>query len=159
MKTLPLLFAAACLLASCSGRTSGSESQTQAETSEQTVTTSDLSCKWLIDNIVINDTVQVSPAEISPERNCYIVFNSDGTFGASTNCNTLGGEYVLNNDSIRFTNMLITEMACDNMTVEEMLVRVLPEVEVLDCVNDSLIRLNTASSACIVLKKSPITQE
>lgn len=158
MKTLPILFAAATLLASCSGHATGSGSQPHDNSSAKTVVIPDLHCKWLIDNIVVNDTIQVNPAEISPKRDCYIVFNPDGTFGASTNCNTLGGEYVLDNDSIRFDNMLITEMACDNMTVEEMLGRVLPEVQALDCVNDSVIHLNTASAAHIVLKKSPLAQ-
>ncbi len=46
-------------------------------------------------------------------------------------------------------------MACDDMKMEELLTQILPEVNVVDVSMDSVIRLNTNSSAYIVLKKSP----
>lgn len=47
----------------------------------------------------------------------------DNTFSLSTDCNTISGEFQITNDTIRFKNIFVTEMACDNMTVEQDLLR------------------------------------
>nr|AMP55535.1 META domain protein [uncultured bacterium]AMP55577.1 META domain protein [uncultured bacterium]AMP55599.1 META domain protein [uncultured bacterium] len=47
------------------------------------------------------------------------------SFSLSTDCNMINGEFGITNDTIRFKNMLVTEMACDNMTVEENMLRLL----------------------------------
>lgn len=53
-----------------------------------------------------------------------LTFNaSDNTFSLSTDCNTINGEFGITNDTIRFKNILVTEMACDNMIVEHDLLR------------------------------------
>lgn len=53
-----------------------------------------------------------------------LTFNTpDNTFSLSTDCNTISGEFGIANDTIRFKNILVTEMACDNMTVEKDLQR------------------------------------
>ena len=49
---------------------------------------------------------------------------SDNTFGMTTDCNILGGTFYGSNDTIRFRDVSVTEMACDNMTVEESLLRI-----------------------------------
>lgn len=55
-----------------------------------------------------------------------LTFNApDKTFSLSTDCNTISGEFGITNDTIRFRNILVTEMACDNMTVEQDLLRLL----------------------------------
>ena len=49
----------------------------------------------------------------------------DNTFCLSTDCNMINGEFGITNDTIRFKNMLVTEMACDNMIVEQNMLRLL----------------------------------
>lgn len=49
----------------------------------------------------------------------------DNTFSLSTDCNMINGEFGITNDTIRFKNMLVTEMACDNMAVEQNMLRLL----------------------------------
>lgn len=49
----------------------------------------------------------------------------DNTFSLSTDCNMINGEFGITNDTIRFKNMLVTEMACDNMVVEQNMLRLL----------------------------------
>ena len=49
----------------------------------------------------------------------------DSTFSLSTDCNMINGEFGITNDTIRFKNMLVTEMACDNMIVEQNMLRLL----------------------------------
>lgn len=58
--------------------------------------------------------------------NYILLFNEpDNTFGMSTDCNRIGGKFGGSNDTIRFTEVYATEMACDNMTVEEDMLRLL----------------------------------
>jgi len=49
----------------------------------------------------------------------------DNTFSLSTDCNMINGEFGITNDTIRIKNALVTEMACDNMIVEQNMLRLL----------------------------------
>lgn len=108
--------------------------------------------KWLIEDVVVNDTLCLRASD----RSCYFNFNDDGTFGISTNCNSFGGEYRQCGDSISFANVCWTEMACDDMAMEEVLKEVLPDVCAIDFINDSLVQLNANATqrSRIVIKKS-----
>lgn len=143
------------MLASCNGTTTSSDNQAEGEPAVESISTPDLNRMWVIENVVLNDSVYCRPSEMQPERNYYFTFAEDGTFGVNTNCNTIGGQYMQKGDSISFSNINITEMACDDMTMEELLIMILPEIDIVDAEIDSVIRLNTGSSAYIVLKKSP----
>ncbi len=155
MKKLLLIFGAALLLASCNGKTSDSNKHAEEEAASDSISTQDLNRMWIIENVVLNDSVYVRPSEMQPDRDFYFTLAEDGSFGVNTNCNTIGGQYLQKGDSISFTNIFITEMACDDMKMEVLLTQILPEVNVVDVSMDSVIRLNTNSSAYIVLKKSP----
>ncbi len=116
--------------------------------------------QWWIENVVENDSSYVRPSEIDPEMTAYIVFKDDNSFGIMTNCNHLGGQYIQSNDSISMIDIFTTEMACDNMELEDMLKKILPLVTTVDCVNDSIARLNTKiGESYIVLKKSANSQK
>lgn len=49
----------------------------------------------------------------------------NNVFAIATDCNTINGEFGISNDTIRFTNTLVTEMACENMAVEESMLRLI----------------------------------
>lgn len=114
----------------------------------------DISGEWDIISVVINDTNYVKPAEQIPEVRQYVTFDS-GSFLITTNCNTIQGEYTVIGDSLSIPVMLTTEMACDDMTVEDAISKVLPHVTTIEEENDSIIRLNTSSGGgYVVLRKS-----
>lgn len=113
--------------------------------------------EWILEQVVMDDTLEVRPADIDPERKLYAHFYTDSSFNFQTGCNSIDGRFVQNGDSIRFFDMLITEMACDNMKTEQLLNQVLPKVKTVDWNNDSIVRLNTGSSAYVVLKKDDAT--
>lgn len=138
---------------SCSGNKSAQEKDADVE--KEQVAAEDIQGQWLIENVVESDSSYVRPLEIEPGLNSYIDFRQDNTFGIVTNCNHIGGEYSQKGDSIQLMNISSTEMACDNMDLEEMLIKVLPVVNSIDCINDSITRLNTdKSESYIVLRKS-----
>ncbi len=146
-----------CLLAgavSCTGAKSDAEKNVAGEATDVNIPVADIRGQWLIENIVENDSSYVRPSEVEQGVTAYIDFRDDYTFGIVTNCNHIGGEYAQNNDSIHFADISTTEMACDNMAIEEMLKKVLPIVNTIDCINDSVARLNTEKGdSYIVLKK------
>ncbi len=140
--------------ASCSGSKNGKEQAPEA--GDKMASSVDIQGQWMIENVVENDSSYVRPSEIDPQLNSYIDFRDDNTFGIVTNCNHIGGNYTQSNDSIRLTEISTTEMACDNMELEEMLRKVLPSVSTIDCINDSITRLNTdKGESYIVLHKMP----
>lgn len=154
-KLLVILFSAA-VLTSCSNKKEAQTTDTadvQAETA-----TVDLRGQWYLENIVLNDSVSVRPADVTPDVKQYITFE-DSTFYIQTNCNSIQGEYRINGDSISFPVTLMTEMACDNMETESAICKVLPNIATVDLHNDSVARLCGSTPAkCIMLVKANETK-
>lgn len=108
--------------------------------------------QWNIDNIVVSDSVYARPAEETPGHPSYIQFDSTG-YSIMTNCNHIQGTYTLAGDSIVMNPGLCTEMACDNMRVEDLIKTVLPAIRTVDVLNDSVVRLNGSEAQYIVLSR------
>lgn len=112
--------------------------------------------QWLLEHVVVNDTLEVHPTDIDPESKLYANFYNDSTFNFQTGCNDIGGKYVQTGDSIAISDMMWTEMACNEMSVEELLKDAMPQVNAVDWDNDSIMRLSTPISAYILLKKCEV---
>lgn len=140
-------------LTSCNVTNKNSENSGAEKENDIQAVMGSIEGQWDIVNAVENDSSYVRPSEIEQGVTAYIDFREDNTFGIMTNCNHLGGEYHQYNDSIRLTNILSTEIACDNMELEELLKKILPNVNTIDCINDSITRLNSnKGDSYIVLK-------
>jgi heat shock protein HslJ len=48
-----------------------------------------------------------------PDADATLTFGEDGIVSGSGGCNSLGGEYEVNNQTITFSNVTSTLMACD----------------------------------------------
>ncbi len=146
-----------CLLvsmAACTGAQKNSDKTDSDKAVNEEISVNSIHGQWDIENVVENDSSYVRPSEIEPSITSYIDFREDNTFGVMTNCNHIGGQYRQTNDSLFLTDISTTEMACDNMELEEMLKKVLPLVNTIDCINDSITRLNSEKGETyIVLKK------
>lgn len=153
MKSIIYLLPAFLLIASCGGRNSKDVSDNSNMSDASTADCASIDGQWLLEHVVVNDSLEARPIDIDLESKLYVHFYNDSTFNFQTGCNSIGGRYVQANDSITMSDMMWTEMACEDMRVEELLKDVLPKVETLDWNNDSILRLNTTSSAYIVLKR------
>ncbi len=146
-----------CLLVaitSCTGENNNANKSKEDNTFDKELPAVNIKGQWDIENVVETDSSYLRPSEIEHGITAYIDFKDDNSFGIMTNCNSLGGRYVQSNDSIQLKEISFTEMACDNMELEELLKKVLPLVNTIDCVNDSITRLNCdKSDSYIVLKK------
>ncbi|MCM1107989.1 MAG: META domain-containing protein [Clostridium sp.] len=78
--------------------------------------------EWRLDSYRID----CESTQFDATSNYKLSFNEpDNTFSLSTDCNMINGEFGISNDTIRFKNMLVTEMACDKMVVEHNMLRLL----------------------------------
>ena len=110
--------AAALSLASCSGSANKTESATTATDAVQESTS--LQGNWLLNSY----RVDCVTTEFDKDSKYTLSFDEkDNSFGMTTDCNTIGGVFETANDSIRFKYVAVTEMACDNMIVEENMLR------------------------------------
>ena len=118
----------------------------------------DIKGQWYLESIVFSDSdyVRVRPDERLSSIHQYIVFEDD-TYFIKTNCNSISGTYAVKGDSITLGDRVMTEIACDDMVVEDALRRILPNIATVYIQNDSIARLDSRNpSEYIVLRKAPI---
>ena len=148
---------AVAMMASCTGNKGAVDKDNSEVNDIATEATVDLKGQWNIENIFFNDSDYVRPAEILPDVRQYVQF-TDSTYSIMTNCNSISGYYTLSGDSITLGDGMMTEMACDNMQIEDALRRILPDIATIDAENDSIVRLNCRNhSGYIILKKISIS--
>lgn len=95
-----------------------------------------------------------------PSRTDYTLsFNRpDNSFGMTTDCNMIGGSFAVSNDTIRFSNIAVTEMACDNMTVEENMLRLFNDTTAYAiCSGDTIIYTAPSTGSATFIKSDPAT--
>lgn len=144
------------LTVSCGGNKENKETADNQQ--KETVAYADVRGQWYLDSIVFSDSeyVRVRPDVRLSSIHQYIVFE-DNTYFIKTNCNTISGSYTIKGDSIIFGDGVMTEMACDNMAVEDALRRILPNIATVYIQNDSIARLDSRNpSEYIVLRKAQI---
>ncbi len=144
---------AALTLASCGGKNTANVEKETVDTLDE-ATVCDLNGKWYIENVVVNDSLSARPAEVTPDTKQYINFNADSTYFISTNCNSISGTYVVKGDSLTLDPGAMTEMACENMVVEDLLRQVIPSIATVNVENDSITRLCGADGKYIELRKA-----
>ena len=152
------IFAAALLLASCGGnKASGSDAQQASEaaapegSASATVSPEYVVGQWVIEEIGMEGSKNIHPDQSNPAQAQMMVFYPDNMVGISTNCNSLGGEYALDGADIRFSSMARTEMACDDMTVEEALAKLMPALVHIDVLSDTTMLLNAEAAGNFLL--------
>jgi heat shock protein HslJ len=65
---------------------------------------------WIWDHTGYNDGTVIKPKK----ANAFTLkFNADGTFTATTDCNSVSGKVATNSYEISFTNMISTKMFCE----------------------------------------------
>ena len=153
------MFILPALLCSCGGRADKQAEAVACDTLDENVAVRSVLGQWHIENIVINDTLSLRPAEAGVDENQGITFLADSTFGVVTNCNSMGGGYVVSGDSISFSNMFATQMACEDMRMEQMLGRVLQGTLGVDFESDSVLRLNSVNPGEYVLLRKAAAAE
>lgn len=154
MKTTKFLMLAALAIAAASCT---ANKETNAAADESTGATKitapysgSISGEWRIMEIEMNDSVSIKPAEVTPDGPQTVMF-TDSTYHFQTNCNLVQGDYRQSGDSISFEAGLSTRMACPDMSVEDALNQLLPQLTGLSMDNDSTLRISAENKASYIL--------
>lgn len=103
--------------------------------------------------------VQVDGADVSARsRDAHLVLGPDSTrtLSGSTGCNLLHGTYQMDNNELRFSDMVITRRACLGPNVENEWLSVLMRATHFRCAGDTLALLENHQEIAL-LKKTPDT--
>ena len=124
------------IICSCSSNKNSGSSDSDEAVDIKAITTG-LQGKWRLSSYRID----CASVELNDSTDYILTLDeSDDTFGLTTDCNSIGGEFGVTHDTIRFRNMMVTEMACDNMTVEENMLRLLNDAMAFAiCKGDTII--------------------
>ena len=153
-----IVFATAALavllsMGSCAKKADTDADAAARETAETTAAYADLTGTWQIEEIKAMDGTAIKPAEIDSITSSRMQFRPDSTFGVVTNCNSMGGMYIITGDSVRFDNMYSTRMACPDMSIEETLGSVLPQVKTVAFEHADKATLRTDGAGMVELTK------
>ena len=111
-------------------------------------TTQDVTGEWYV---AAYNPVQYSSYTLADTDAEYkFVFEADSSFYCATDCNSLGGQYIVNGDSMRFDNMLSTEMACESELFEVSMKMLLPGVRAYEMSADSVLSLKDESGNTLI---------
>lgn len=66
---------------------------------------------WVIDTFITGDAASNVPLQVEPT----ILFEEDGSFEAFDTCNTLNGNYAVDNTELTLSNVSTTDEACGDM--------------------------------------------
>lgn len=108
--------------------------------------------EWDIVGIMCGDSIAISPAETMPGVDVAMELAADETYVVRTGCNTISGSYASRGNSIKFTDGMMTEMACDDMAVEDALRQLLPEIEYCELSEDGAMATLSASDSRDIIR-------
>lgn len=75
--------------------------------------------------------------------NCDYVLQLDntGVFHCTTDCNTISGSFEKSKNTLKFSDISFTELACDDMIVERSVAFILPSIKSYEIMDDSILVL------------------
>lgn len=137
-------------LAACNSKTVQTEATTEAEpAAEETLA---LDGTWRLLDFAHDTEICV----IDEDSDYYLQFNSeDNSFGMSTECNSLSGNYVATADSLRFNITAATLMLCDDTKVEDAFKSILPTIDTYSIGPDSTLQLRVDARRYATFKFVP----
>lgn len=137
MKKASILFAIAILaLAGCTANKSA-----QTAPAASTTAQSPLSGNWIMTAYEVGG----GTAQFDPTTEYSLQFNpEDKAFGITTDCNSILGSYTVGRgDTIRFSNLGMTRMACPNPVVEQAVLGILNDPEAYAIYSGNTLRISS----------------
>lgn len=101
----------------------------------------DLVGRWSVKTYTDPFKTTMEATKVSPNESYTLQFHDTGIFSLTTDCNTISGEYSTDGQSLRFSNLSATELACEKEIAERSLKSQLPMVESYNFPNDTTLCL------------------
>lgn len=98
--------------------------------------------RWQLEKYHPAETSSMKLIPVKSDKKYRLQFLETGIFSCTTDCNTISGNFVADNSLMSFQNMAWTEMACDDMSIENEMKALLPKVQRYTVTPDSLFLQN-----------------
>ena len=92
-----------------------------------------------------------SQMQEEPLSNVYILFTSDTSFTGKAGCNNMSGRFGLKGTSIKFSDIIITKMACDKLEQETAFLQLLQNTVSAYTVNENQLLLRDGASNIVFI--------
>ncbi len=92
-------------------------------------------------------------AKVKSDKSCQLRFLDTGTFSCKTDCNSISGDFAVDDSLLSFQNMAWTEMACDDMTIKIEMKIILSEIKKYTATSGSLFLKNGDGRTLAVFRK------
>lgn len=145
IKIMTVALTATMALAACTNTSDNKAGQAVDETPAWGHLTAELTGTWAIDSIVVNDSLTIRPV-VAEGVEVPGFMLTDSTYSVNTGCNSINGAVAMKADSIAFEAGLITEMACDDMQVEDAVRAILPTIATYSSPSDSVMILKPSAT-------------
>ncbi|GFI13103.1 MULTISPECIES: META domain-containing protein [Bacteroidales] len=128
-KGLFMMLALTLLIVSCGQRTvKDSDGSSMESDLTQIVSGSIYGC-WQLEKYNPVEYSSMFLAKVKSDKSCQLQFLDTGTFSCKTDCNSISGDFAVDDSLLSFQNMAWTEMACDDMTIEIDMKIILPRIK------------------------------
>lgn len=101
-----------------------------------------LSGKWrIVEYKCIATSAPIGLSQVPDNFDYSLEFDNQGNVICNTGCNLVSGQYTVKGDELTFPEITSTEMACEDMLVEESVKHVLPAIKTFEIKNDTILFL------------------
>lgn len=104
-----------------------------------------LSGKWrIVEYKCIATSTPFALSTVADGSDYSLEFDNQGNVFCNTGCNLVSGHYILKGDKLIFPEITSTEMACEDMLMEESMKHILPAIKTFEIKNDTILFLKDA---------------
>ena len=105
-------------------------------------TSAELYGKWrIMEYKCIATSAPIGLSQVPDNYDYSLEFDNQGNVICNTGCNLVSGKYIVKDDNLTFPEITSTEMACDDMLVEESVKHILPVIKTFGIKNDTILFL------------------
>lgn len=97
--------------------------------------------KWRLQKYNCIATSSYGLTQVNEESEYILQLDNTGVFSCTTDCNTISGSFEKSKNSLKFSSISFTELACDNMMIERSIVFILPSIKSYEITDDSILVL------------------
>jgi len=110
-------------------------------------TSAGLSGKWrIVEYKCIATSAPIDLSQVPENFDYSLEFDNQGNVICNTGCNLVSGQYIVKGDKLAFPEITSTEMACEDMLMEESVKHIFPVIKAFEIKNDSVLFLKDADS-------------
>lgn len=97
--------------------------------------------EWRLQKYNCIATSSYGLTQVNKESEYILQLDNTGVFSCTTDCNTISGNFEESKNSLKFSDISFTELACNDMVVERSVASILPSIKSYEITDDSILML------------------